>query len=39
MAASGTQALPLWAAALVLTGYCAAGVAAATRLTLRRDVA
>jgi ABC-2 type transport system permease protein len=39
LAASGTQALPLWAAALVLTGYCAAGVAAATRLTLRRDVA
>jgi ABC-2 type transport system permease protein len=37
--ASGTRALPLWAAASVLTGYCAAGVAAATRLTLRRDVA
>ena len=39
IAASGTHALPLWAEAPVLTGYCAAGVAAATRLTLRRDVA
>jgi ABC-2 type transport system permease protein len=39
LAASGTHALSLWAAALVLTGYCAVGVAAATRLTLRRDVA
>jgi ABC-2 type transport system permease protein len=39
LAASGTHALPLWAAASVLAGYCAAGVAAATRLTLRRDVA
>jgi ABC-2 type transport system permease protein len=39
LAASGVHALPLWAAALVLTGYCAAGVAAATRFTLRRDVA
>jgi ABC-2 type transport system permease protein len=39
LAASGTHALPLWAAGLVLTGYCAAGMAAATRLTLRRDVA
>jgi ABC-2 type transport system permease protein len=39
LAASGTHALPLWAAASVLTGYCAAGVAATTRLTLRRDVA
>jgi hypothetical protein len=39
IAASGTHGLPLWAAALVLAGYCAAGVAAATHLTLRRDVA
>jgi hypothetical protein len=38
LAASGTHALPLWAAALVLTGYSAAGLAAATRLTLRRDL-
>jgi ABC-2 type transport system permease protein len=39
LAASGVHALPLWAATLVLTGYCTAGVVAATRLTLRRDVA